>query len=313
MPPDLVENTRLLPLLEAPVRRARGADPGRAQRVPLHARSQHQQDRVHGVSIRYPRAVTAERMLGGSGQERLDPLPQPVGHPPAIVCAHKAHLSSSIAGQLLRHSRSEGGSLRTFRDRPLALKVSILRPIVERQQDAAIATNTSSFCVGELGDEIGAPERTLGTHYWNPPLLMPLVEVIPGPHTRSDLVQRVRGTLAGLGKRPIVVAKDVPGFVWNRLQIAVMREALWLVETGVVTSEQVDTVVREGLARRWRHVGPFEAAALGGADTGVGSERTCFRSFPTHTILPVWTAGSRSTRRCWQRRGAGGTNGLPQN
>ena len=149
----------------------------------------------------------------------------------------------------------------------LALKVSILLPLVERQPNVAIATNTSSLSVGELGDEIGAPERTLGTHYWNPPLLMPLVEVIPGPHTRPDLVERVRGTLADLGKRPVVVAKDVPGFVWNRLQIAVMREALWLAEAGVVTPEEVDTIVREGLARRWRHVGPFEAASLGGADT----------------------------------------------
>lgn len=66
----------------------------------------------------------------------------------------------------------------------LALKASILRPLVERQPNAAIATNTSSLSVGELGDELGAPERTLGTHYWNPPLSMPLVEVIPGPHTR---------------------------------------------------------------------------------------------------------------------------------
>jgi 3-hydroxybutyryl-CoA dehydrogenase len=65
----------------------------------------------------------------------------------------------------------------------------------------------------------------------------------------------------------VVVERDLPGFVWNRLQLAVMREALWLVENGVAPPEAVDTIVREGRARRWRHVGPFAAAALGGVDT----------------------------------------------
>jgi 3-hydroxybutyryl-CoA dehydrogenase len=149
----------------------------------------------------------------------------------------------------------------------LALKVAVLRPVAERCEDAVIATNTSSLSISELGNEIGAPERTIGTHYWNPPLLMPLVEVIAGARTLPGVVERVRATLIELGKRPVVVARDVPGFVWNRLQLAVMREALWLVKSRVVSPADVDTVVREGLARRWRHVGPFEAAALGGVDT----------------------------------------------
>lgn len=149
----------------------------------------------------------------------------------------------------------------------LALKVSMLRPIAAQQPDAAIATNTSSLSITAIGDEIRAPERTIGIHYWNPPLLMPLVEVVAGAHTDPALVRRLSETLSALGKDPVIVERDVPGFIWNRLQLAVMREALWLVENEAASPEAVDKVVREGLARRWRHVGPFEAAALGGIDT----------------------------------------------
>jgi 3-hydroxybutyryl-CoA dehydrogenase len=96
---------------------------------------------------------------------------------------------------------------------------------------------------------------------------MPPVEVVAGARTDPAVVARMAGTLRELGKLPVLVERDVPGFVWNRLQLALVREALWLVEEGVASPETVDAVVREGLARRWRHVGPFAAAALGGVET----------------------------------------------
>jgi len=149
----------------------------------------------------------------------------------------------------------------------LGAKVALLGPVARALPDATIATNTSSLSIGTLGESIDAPERTLGTHYWNPPLLMPLVEVTRGPRTEPARVEAVLVTLRAAGKRPVEVARDVPGFVWNRLQFALLREALWLVEEGVATPEAVDEVVRDGLARRWRMTGPFETAALGGAGT----------------------------------------------
>lgn len=149
----------------------------------------------------------------------------------------------------------------------MELKVELLRPLAEALPEATIASNTSSLSITSLGEAAGAPTRTLGVHYWNPPLLMPVVEVIPGEHTDSALVARTVETLTAVGKQPVVVERDVPGFVWNRLQAAVMREALWLVDNGVVSPGRLDAIVREGLARRWRHVGPFAAAALGGAGT----------------------------------------------
>jgi 3-hydroxybutyryl-CoA dehydrogenase len=143
----------------------------------------------------------------------------------------------------------------------------VLRAAAERYPEAMLASNTSSISIGRLGELSGAPERTIGNHYWNPPLLMPLVEVISGPHSDPAIVQRSVDLIASVGKRPVVVEKDVDGFVWNRLQLALLREAVWIVENGVASPGVVDEIVRDGLARRWRYTGPFETAALGGPDT----------------------------------------------
>jgi 3-hydroxybutyryl-CoA dehydrogenase len=149
----------------------------------------------------------------------------------------------------------------------LSLKGEVLAPIAARFPDAVIASNTSSLSIGAIGDACGAGERTVGTHYWNPPLLMPLVEVIAGRESRAEAVELARAAVASCGKRPVLVQRDVPGFIWNRLQHALLREALWIVDNGVATPEAVDEVVRFGNARRWEHVGPFAAAALGGIGT----------------------------------------------
>ena len=146
----------------------------------------------------------------------------------------------------------------------LPLKGEVLTPIAARFPDAVIASNTSSLSISAIGEACGAPERTVGTHYWNPPLLMPLVEVIAGASSRPEAVELARAGVASCGKRPVVVKRDVPGFIWNRLQHALLREALWIVDNDVASPEAVDEVVRFGNARRWEHVGPFAAAALGG-------------------------------------------------
>jgi 3-hydroxybutyryl-CoA dehydrogenase len=151
--------------------------------------------------------------------------------------------------------------------------------------EAILASNTSSLPITILGEAAGAPERTIGTHYWNPPLLMPLVEVIKGKGTSQETAERVLAVLGPLGKRPVLVERDVPGFVWNRLQLALLREAVWIVEHGVATPETVDTIVRDGLARRWTRTGPFETAALGGADTFERIARFLFPELSTATGL----------------------------
>jgi 3-hydroxybutyryl-CoA dehydrogenase len=158
----------------------------------------------------------------------------------------------------------------------LGLKRDVLAPLAARFADATFASNTSSLRISDLGTAIDAPERTLGTHYWNPPLLMPLVELVPGADTAPDRIDRIEALLCALGKRPVRVL-DVPGFAWNRLQFALLREALWLVRNQVATAEDVEEIVRSGLARRWRLIGPFATLALGGPST---FERVADNLFP---------------------------------
>jgi 3-hydroxybutyryl-CoA dehydrogenase len=146
----------------------------------------------------------------------------------------------------------------------LELKTTVLREAAARMPRAILASNTSSLSLTRLGTAVGAAERTLGVHYWNPPLLMPPVEIIAGADTDPEVVERVRLIIEQLGKEPILVRRDVAGFIWNRLQMAILRESLWLVEQGVADPDTVDQVVRSGLARRCRYTGPFETVALGG-------------------------------------------------
>jgi 3-hydroxybutyryl-CoA dehydrogenase len=149
----------------------------------------------------------------------------------------------------------------------LVEKKEALLPVVARNPDAIVASNTSSIPITAIGAAIGAGERTVGAHYWNPPLLMPMVEIIRGHETTETVVAEMTATLRALGKRPVLVDRDVQGFAWNRLQLALLREAVWLVENGVASPATVDEIVRDGLARRWRYTGPFQTAALGGAAT----------------------------------------------
>ena len=149
----------------------------------------------------------------------------------------------------------------------LPAKIAALAPIAELLPDATLASNTSSISITAIGEGIGAADRMLGTHYWNPPLLMPLVEVIATERTEPGRVDHVLTVLRELGKRPVLARRDVPGFIWNRMQLALLREAVWLAENGVASPADIDQVVRDGLARRWRYTGPFATAALGGADT----------------------------------------------
>lgn len=149
----------------------------------------------------------------------------------------------------------------------MELKSKVLSRVADIMTTATIASNTSSLSITELGRHVGHPDRVVGAHYWNPPLLMPLVEVTAGDDTDPYRVEALCGTLSALGKETVLVRHDVPGFIWNRLQFALLREALHLVTQGIATVDDIDTVTRLGIGRRWHHTGLFASIALGGADT----------------------------------------------
>jgi 3-hydroxybutyryl-CoA dehydrogenase len=131
---------------------------------------------------------------------------------------------------------------------------------------AILASNTSALSITALGAVTNRPDKVVGTHYWNPPHMMPLVEVTSGEKTSLETVETMMALLRSIGKVPIHVHKDVPGFVWNRLQHALFREAMWLLNNGVVTPEELDLVAKLGLGRRLFTAGICEAADLGGVD-----------------------------------------------
>ncbi|TDV09290.1 3-hydroxyacyl-CoA dehydrogenase family protein [Paraburkholderia caballeronis] len=135
--------------------------------------------------------------------------------------------------------------------------------------DAIVASNTSGFEPDRLVAPLRGPERFLIAHFWNPPHVIPLVEVVPGSATAPDVTQHTIAMMSAIGMEPVVLAKAIPGFIGNRLQFAVLREALNIVRLGAATPEVVDRVMKASLGRRWSVVGPFEGADLGGLDTFV--------------------------------------------
>lgn len=149
----------------------------------------------------------------------------------------------------------------------LDLKRSIFAEIEEHApEDCILASNTSVMPITDIMSGLKRRERALGTHWWNPPHLIPLVEVIRTEWTNDAAVDTMMALLADAGKTPVKVARDVPGFIGNRLQHALWREAVSLVERGICDAESVDTVIKSCFGRRLSVLGPLENADLVGTD-----------------------------------------------
>jgi len=149
----------------------------------------------------------------------------------------------------------------------LAIKRNIFAAIeAAAPRGAILASNTSVIPITQIMSGLQHGDRALGTHWWNPPYLVPLVEVIKTPATGAAAVAAVSALLQAVGKTPVTVEKDVPGFVGNRLQHALWREAMALVANGICDAETVDTVVKASFGRRLAVLGPLENADLVGLD-----------------------------------------------
>lgn len=129
-----------------------------------------------------------------------------------------------------------------------------------------LATNTSVISITEIAAKARNRRRILGTHFWNPPYIIPLVEVVKGRETSEEVVETIYQLLKNAGKHPVKVMKDVPGFVGNRLQHALWREAIFIVENGIADPATVDEVIKEGFGIRLPVLGPLENADMVGLD-----------------------------------------------
>ena len=134
---------------------------------------------------------------------------------------------------------------------------------------ALLLSSTSGLMPSEIGASMNDPGRVVVGHPFNPPHVVPLVEVVPGGQTTAGTIAAAAEFYRSLGKVPVVLRKEIGGFVANRLQSAVFREAVHLVLSGVVTPEELDQVVTESVGVRWATAGPFESYHLGGGPGGI--------------------------------------------
>ena len=132
--------------------------------------------------------------------------------------------------------------------------------------EAILATNTSVISVTEIASKANRRERIVGTHFWNPPYIIPLVEVVKGKDTSEETLETTYQLLQNAGKHPIRVRKDAPGFVANRLQHALWREAISIVEHGIADAATVDEAIKNSFAIRLPVLGPIETADMIGLD-----------------------------------------------
>lgn len=144
----------------------------------------------------------------------------------------------------------------------LTTKREVLRRISEASADAVIGSSSSAIPISKSAADCRRPERCLVVHPANPAHILPVVELVPGPESADEALAFTSELMTSIGMRPIVCRRELPGFVMNRLQTALFREALELARSGVASPADIDACVTEGLALRWAFLGPFGLEGL---------------------------------------------------
>lgn len=225
-----------------------------------------------------------------------DPDPQRLAEAPAVASGILAELSD--VGQFDNDEREAAlARLRVTGDLNAVARARLLiEAIPERLElkhalyeqlegliadDAVIASNTSGLPPDELAARMTHPQRLLIAHFWHPPHLIPLVEIVPGSATEPRHLAAVQALLGEMDLEAVLLERAAPGFVGNRLQFAVLREALHIVHSGIASAEVVDQVMRASLGRRYAMVGPLEAADMTGLATVADIARHLFPELAT--------------------------------
>ena len=151
-------------------------------------------------------------------------------------------------------------------------KKTIFRKLDEKlDKDVILASSTSGLLMTEIQKAMQRyPERAIIVHPWNPPHLLPLVEIVPGEKTSQETIETTKDFMENkLERVAVVLKKEVPGFIGNRLAFALLREAVYLVDEGIATVEDIDKVVTSAMGLRWAFMGPFLTYHLGGGEGGI--------------------------------------------
>lgn len=179
-------------------------------------------------------------------------------------------------------------------------------------QYSILASNTSTFLPSQLASKTNRPDKVIVTHYINPPYLVPLVEIVPSTYTSNKTIVATQSLLSSIGKRPIVLKREVPGFVASRLQAALLREALWLVENHVSSPKDIDAAIKDGLGRRWAVAGVLEVLELAGWDLMLGITSELFPHLDSTTQAPESLKQLVSLGRIGAKSGKGFYDWTPQ-
>lgn len=169
----------------------------------------------------------------------------------------------------------------------LAIKVEVYRRISALNGTCIVASNTSSLPAESLAAALDPPARFAIAHFFNPATVVPLVEIVPASQTSPETLAELKRIMENAGKLPVVLNKSVPGFVANRLQAALYREAYALAADGVASPEDIDLVVRAGLGSRWAAAGPFAVTDLGGMDIWKAVTGQLFPLLAADTVTPA--------------------------
>ena len=224
----------------------------------------------HGIALTFARAGHPVTVTDPTA-EALASVPTRVAESLGLLGASEPEIKDALAQITLCKTVPEAVSKAdvVFEAAPekLELKQALFADIEEAAPaDAILASNTSVIQISKIMGGLKSRHRALGTHWWNPPHMIPLVEVVKTEWTDPDLAIAMHDLLASAGKTPVIVEKDVPGFIGNRLQHALWREAISLVENGICSAKAVDDVVKASFGRRLAVLGPLENADLVGVE-----------------------------------------------
>jgi len=170
----------------------------------------------------------------------------------------------------------------------LDMKKQLFAQLDSIRSDNILASNTSSLIIPQIVEGLRNPDRVIGVHYFNPAHIMPLVEIHFGPETRKDVIETTRALIGKTGNNSILVNKPVFGFVVNRLQAAIGREAMYLVGNGVVSPEDIDVAMKSFIGVRFSVIGNFEAADMIGLDTQLRVGNIVWPELDNSTQPPQW-------------------------
>ncbi len=224
----------------------------------------------HGIALTFS--------LAGHHVKVQDPIPEALDalHDRVTASLKVMNVDSKDRSEALQKIFTEKHLSKAVKDAELVIeaapeKLDLKKQIFKEIEYSApktclLASNTSVIQISKIMCDLKLKNRVVGTHWWNPPHIIPLVEVIKTEWTDEETMNQMMDTLSNAGKTPVRVEKDVPGFIGNRLQMALWREAISLVENGICDAASVDTVVKASFGRRLAILGPMENADLVGTD-----------------------------------------------